>query len=1078
MSKKLCFFLLCLCVSMGTLFAQNITVNGTVTSAEDGLPVIGASVFVQGTTNGAITDASGKYTLRNVPTGSTLVFSCIGMQNQTRPAAATVNVVLSPDTEMLDQVVVTAQGLKRKDKAIGYSTIKIDGENLTIARQTDLGQSLAGKVSGARFYSRAGTSLDAGSIVLRGTSVFNDISGSSPIYVIDGTIAGQGALNMDDIESINILKGPAATALYGYQGANGAVIITTRGAKSGESHIEFSHTTQMEKYYNHLQLQDQYGGGSYGRYGQYYGNQANYANIDTMDPAWLFGNFESQNPDGSYNYDWGDDENWGPRFNENVNVASALYWDPTSSKYMKADPFISRFNPADMFRTGWTNTTNIAFSTGGKNYNTRISFTNTERTTIKDNTDAQRRYLTMKSMIKPTDWLKVEVDYKFTFRRNHNSSSDGYGELLSPLTDFTQWGHMNVNMKDYRDWERPDGSVRTWNITSNTNFNPKFHDNPFAVMYLHNSYGTTLYNVITGDVEFSLPANFKIGGRVMGNLTNYHGESRYHQAPNVRNYSSYYGESQNHAVTMTYQGRVTWDKSLINDRLGINAAAFVEQLEYDYGTLGANTVDGLTIPRYFNLAASSGIKAASNSETHYKTRSVYGNLTVGFDDTYFIDLSLRNDWDSRLPNANNHYLYGGASVSIMLNKFVNASWLDFWKLRASAAQVGSTLGAYSTTYVYGSGTKYNGTIAAQTQSTTQLNQAIKPTISTSYEVGTEFRMFKNRLHGDINLYNRDTKNQILNLPVAGQTGYNTRQINTGLVRNRGIEFEIGGDIIRTRDFTWTGDFNIAKNINTLENLYPGYEEYFLAYKRFYYDFGIYANEGSPIGVMYTLARWARNDDGKLILAKNTTASQLGWWGDYRPTYELGGDPKFIGNFQPDWTGGFSTNFRYKNWNLGMSFDYTIGGQIFSYTNLWMTGSGLASWTADVNDRGVNVREPVAKGGGVHVIGVDTDGNPVDTYMQATYYFQYQAQYDNDHWMYDRTYLKMREIALTYTLPKRFINNLGIGLNSASVSFVASNPWLIYSAVPQFDPSESSTDWLEGGQNPSSRTFGLTFKCMF
>ncbi|MBO6220653.1 MAG: carboxypeptidase-like regulatory domain-containing protein, partial [Bacteroidales bacterium] len=181
MSKKLCFFLLCLCVSMGTVFAQNITVNGTVTSAEDGLPVIGASVFVQGTTNGAITDASGKYTLRNVPSGSTLVFSCIGMQNETRPAAATVNVVLSPDTEMLEQVVVTAQGLKRQEKAIGYSTVKIAGEKLTVARQTDLGQSLAGKVAGARFYSSSGSTFDSGSIVLRGTQAYGSWGGSEPI---------------------------------------------------------------------------------------------------------------------------------------------------------------------------------------------------------------------------------------------------------------------------------------------------------------------------------------------------------------------------------------------------------------------------------------------------------------------------------------------------------------------------------------------------------------------------------------------------------------------------------------------------------------------------------------------------------------------------------------------------------------------------------------------------------------------------------------------------------------------------------------------------------------------------------
>jgi len=462
--------------------------------------------------------------------------------------------------------------------------------------------------------------------------------------------------------------------------------------------------------------------------------------------------------------------------------------------------------------------------------------------------------------------------------------------------------------------------------------------------------------------------------------------------------------------------------------------------------------------------------------SQYKTRAVYANATLGFDDTFFVDLNIRNDWDSRLPIAQNHYLYGGASVSIMLNKFIKAPWLDFWKLRASAAQVGSTMSAYSTTYVYGIGSRYNNTISSMSVPTTQIDPNLKPTISTSYEVGTEFRMFRNRLHGDINLYNRDTKNQIVSLPVAGQTGYNMRQINAGLVRNRGIEFEIGGDIIRTRDFTWSGDFNIAKNINTLVTLHPDQPKYFLRYDKFNYEFGMYAVEGEPVGVLYTGARFLRNDDGLLILSKSTSAGQKQYWGDYYPTID--DTEKTVGNFQPDFTGGFSTSFRYKTWTLGMSFDYTIGGNIFSWTNLWMQGSGLAAETGEINDRGVNVREPVNKGGGVHINAVDTDGNPVDTYIQSWYYYMYKANYDNDSYLYKRTYLKMREISLTYSLPKRFVKNLGIGLNSASLSFVATNPWLIYTAVPNFDPSEASSNYLESGQTPASRTFGVTFRCMF
>ena len=1077
MGKKLFSLMLCLCASIGITFAQNMTVTGTVTSAEDGLPVIGASVFVQGTTNGVITDANSNYTLRNVPAGGTLVFSCIGFANQMRPVAQNVNVVLAPDSELLDQVVVTAQGLKRQEKAIGYSTVKIDGEKLTVARQTDLGQSLAGKVAGARFYSSSGTTFDSGSIVLRGTQAYGSWGGSEPIYVVDGTITNKNAVNMDDVESVNILKGPAATALYGSQGGNGAVIITTRGAKSGEVHVEFSHTTTMERYYNHLKLQHEYGGGSVGQTGQLLGMNDSYANIDTMSPQFLFGErLKSQNPDGSYNMEWGNDENWGPRFDESALVASSLYWDPTSEYYMKADPWISRFNPADMFRTGWTNTTNVAVSHGSTNSNTRVSFTNTDRNSIMYNAKAVRRYLTMKTNIKPTRWLNLTLDYKFTYRQNHNASGDGYSSNDSPLADFIQWGHMSLDFSRLKDWERPDGSVRTWNISGKSNFNPTYHDNPFAYAELHNATGTYLWNVITGDAEVILPWNFKVGARVMGNIRNYHGETTQHQAPNVRNWSSYYGESQDHVMDMTYQGRITWDNNFFNDRLGINAAAFIEQRNYDYGSLSSNTNAGLIIPKLYNLSNSINTYSTSNSVTQYITRSVYGNVTAGFDDTFFVDLSLRNDWDSRLPVSQNHYLYGGASVSIMLNKFVKAPWLDFWKLRASAAQVGSTMGAYATTYVYGIGSRYNNAISSMGVPTTQIDPNLKPTISTSYEVGTEFRMFKNRLHGDINFYNRDTKNQIVSLPVAGQTGWNMRQVNAGLVRNRGVEFEIGGDIIRTKDFTWNADFNIAKNVNTLVTLHPDQTQYFLRYDKFNYEFGMYSIEGEPVGVLYTGGRFKRNDDGQYILRATTSAGQKQQFGEYMPIIDT--EEKVVGNFQPDFTGGFSTSVRYKTWSLNMNFDYTIGGDIFSWTNLWMQGSGLAAETAAVNDNGVNVREPVAKGGGVHVTGVDENGNAVDTHIQSWRWFQYKANYDNDGVLYKRTYLKMRELSLTYALPRTFVKNLGIGLNSASVSFVATNPWLIYSACPNFDPSESSSNYLESGQTPASRTFGLTFRCMF
>jgi len=1078
MKERVMMLFACLLASVAIAMAQTSRVTGTVTD-DSGEPVIGASVLVDGTSRGAVTNLEGQFVIENVPqSATTLTVSYVGMQTQklTIVRGKNMTIVLRMDAETLDEVVVTAQGLTRKEKSLGYSTQKVDGEKLTIARQTDLGNSLAGKISGARFFSTSGSTFGEGSIVLRGTTGFtyDDRAGSEPIYVVDGTITNKSSVNMDDVASINVLKGPAATALYGSQGANGAVIITSKGASvnDGKGHIEVSHTLAFEKYYNHFNVQKLYGGGSYGLYGEFYGTRDNDSTIDYLSPEFLLGSFEGQNDDGSYMYDMYSDENWGPRYDSNVKVADALYYDPTSQYYGQATPWTHGLDLADLYQTGMTNTTNVAFSKSNENHTTRISFTNSYREGIVQNSDATRRYLTVKEVFKPVNWLNVNLDYKFTYRRNHNAHGEGYGGTTSYNSDFTQWGQGNVDLTRYKEYTRPDGTWRTWNPISADDMTAMFHDNPYAVMDTHNSYSTSIWNVITGDVEAILPWNLKAGFRVMGNMRNTNNEYKY--AEGSINYESYYGQNQSHVRDFTYQGRLTWSDRFINDRLSLDAAAFIEQRNYGYGYLNGNTVDGLNINEYYNLAATNGYVAADNSEIHYKTRSLFGNVTAGFDDTYFLDLSLRNDWDSRLPQGKNSYLYGGISASVMLSQLLKVSWIDFWKLRASAAQVGSTLGAYATSYTY-SVNKYNS-MTALNQSNEQLNQSIKPTISTSYEIGTEFRLFNNRVWGDFNIYRRDSKNQILSMPVAVQSGFLSRQLNAGLVRNQGIELQLGGSLIRTRDFQWDVDANIAKNQNKLVELTEGMDETQTYWTRFYYNWSLYSVVGEPVGEIRTSARWARNDNGELILAKTSGNNQY-FWGEYMPTYELN-EEKSVGNYQPKWTGGFSTNLRYKQFSLAASFDFQIGGKFVSWTNMWATGSGLLEQTAEVNERGVNVREPISQNGGVHVTGVDQDGNKVDTYMNAYRYYHFQAYYDNDNWVFDRTYVKMREVALAYTFTPAQLSKLKLGLNSASISLVATNPWLVYSKAKNVDPSEASTNFVEGGQSPSTRSLGITVKLGF
>ncbi len=1069
MSKKMYSLLLCLCLGICTAFAQNITVKGTVTSAEDGLPVVGASVFVQGTTNGTVTDISGQYTLKNVPSGSTLIFSCIGMLDVKKTADRVVDVTLSPDNELLDEVVVTAQGLTRKQKAIGYSAQTVTSKELTAVHSAELGNSLAGKVAGAQFWGAGGATFNEGKIVLRGATSYSDAQGSEPIYVVDGAIVSRESVNMDDVESINILKGPSATALYGSRGANGAVVVTTKKAADGRSVLEFSSTTSVETYYNHMDFNDLYGGGSSAA--SVTAEAA--AAADPYSTDWTsVANLFNKLDDGSYYFDYGSDENWGPRYDGKSLVRSGLSWDPTSDKYGKADTWEARLNLRDLTRAAWTNNTNVAFSKAGNGFRTRVAFNNVERQGIMYNSKATRRSFSLTSSFKPTDWLNADVSYRYRYRKTKNAATEGYSAAGNVVGEYTQWGQTNINLKDLEDWQRPDGNWRTWNIVAPDDLSPNFHDNPYGTLYNYNTFSYNNYHLVTADVYTLLPHNVRVGVRVNNNLIANRYEAKYGNGSIV--FDPYFRTYHSQSNDFTAQAYATWSEHYIDNRLSVETALFAESRKYDYYYLNGHTNGGLSVPGFFNLAASSSTFTAENSETHYKTRSFFGTATIGWDDLVYLDGSIRYDIDSRLSNDNNAFLYGGGSVSFMASKLIDASWLDFWKIRGSLAQVGSTLGAYNIYPTYTVGTKAHG-LTTMYEPTTQVNPSIKPTISTSFEVGTEFKLFGNRLFGDINLYRKDTKNDIIQANVLPQSGYSYRRLNAGMVRNQGIEVTLGGTPIKTRDIEWTLSANISKNNNELVTLAPDQTEYTIYWARFYDAWYLKAIEGKPIGVISAASRWVTNEDGKPVLQKGSKA-----WGDVRPTWERGVE-KEVGNVQPDLTGGFSTSFRYKNFTFNASLDFLLGGQLVSWTNMWGTGSGVFASTAKVNNRGVNEREPVAVGGGVYMEGVDSEGNPLSGYVDAYNYYHYLAYYNCDNWVYDRTYVKLREVSIGYDLPARFLKNLGIGLSKASVALVATNPWLIYSACPNLDPSEIAGveyNYLEGGQALSTRSFGITVNLTF
>lgn len=426
--KKLTYLLLCLIINICIVVAQNVKVTGTVTGADDGLPVIGASVVVKGTTIGTVTDVDGKFFLEVPPEAKILKISFVGMNPQEVAVKPVINVLLQSDTQNLEEVVVTAQGLTRKEKSLGYATQQVKAEELQSVRQTDLNNALVGKVSGVRFMGGSGATFDAGKIVLRGTTGLTDVTGSEPLYVVDGVISNANAINMDDVESVNVLKGPAATALYGARGGNGAIIITTKGLSGEKTEFNVSHTIAWEKPYMHADIQKKYGGG-------YYGADAE-MDVFKFDPnkhpSYL------QPLDGVQYYDYGSDASWGPAY-DGREYAPWYAWDPTHPKFGKTARWEYAMDPKDLFETGLTNTTNLSFARSGKDYMTRLSFTNSAREGIAPNSDAVRRYLSAKTQFKPVDRLTVSLDYKYTYRKNHNAVAEGYGGAGNVLYSYLQW---------------------------------------------------------------------------------------------------------------------------------------------------------------------------------------------------------------------------------------------------------------------------------------------------------------------------------------------------------------------------------------------------------------------------------------------------------------------------------------------------------------------------------------------------------------------------------------------------------------------------------------------------------------
>ncbi|WP_242916247.1 SusC/RagA family TonB-linked outer membrane protein [Pontibacter liquoris] len=1052
-------------------FAQGTSISGSVTGAEDDMALPGVSVIVKGTSFGTSTDANGNYQIRVTDANATLVFRFIGYQAQEVPVAnqSVINVRLQTDTKQLREVVVTALGIERDERSLGYATQEVSGDKLTLTKEQNVIGSLAGKVAGVQVTGSSGASM-GGTQKIKIRGVNSLATNDQPLIVVDGTpisnanFAGYGGadygnlaqdINSEDIESVNVLKGPAASALYGIRGQYGVIMITTKKGSKGPKKIEVSLNSafSVEKVGNFMPLQDVYGGG---------GSQ-----------TWR------TLPNGDKYVDMSYDESWGPKMDGTL-VRQVYSFYPQDAEYGKLTPFLPHpDNIKDFYETGYNLNNGVTIAGGNENSTFRLSYNNTNIEGVEPNTWLKRNNLGLSSSLELTKKLTVSANVNYA-NNSGQRPSQGYD---GGSRNLVQWFERNVDMKRMKNYQYPDGTFLHWNLgrpssTTGeiTDFGALYWNNPYFEAY--ENYGSDKRDRVFGDVgaTWQLLPELKLTGHVRSDMFTQNIETR--EAVGGRYVPGYsVGKYQNKEMNYEFLGQYT--KEFGDFSLNANLGGNIYHLNKSY--LYQATAGGLSTPRFYNIEASIDRPTTASNLLQKEIRSMFGMASLGYKDTYFIDASLRNDISSSLPAANNSYWYPSVSGSMVFSELLAWNPLSFGKVRLSYAQAGSDLEPYRTTPSYNVGGMY-GNINSLYIPDALNNPNLKPSFAHSYEAGFDLKFFQNRLGVDFTYYQQKNKNQIINLDLSGTSGYNSAFVNAGLIENHGIELTLTGTPVASELFTWDATFNLNKNESMVKELYPGTEVYNHASNR-YSSVDLFLNSyvNQPFGSLVGKAYQRDPETGTILLS----AKGLPLYTDANHNF---------GSVLPDLTGGFQNNFRlFGKLSLGVMIDYQLGGQFFSWSRMLAVKSGQAAETAALNDKGKNVRDAVADGGGVKVSGMyapgtiingeDVSGQLVTTYVDAKAYFRTTlGTHVYEEWLYDASYIKLRELRLGYTLAKS--NLTWLPFSAVNVALIARNPAMLWQKAPKgLDPSELSTgsapiSWLETGGLNTVRSYGVNLNINF
>ena len=1023
---------------------EQVSIQGVIRDRETGLPLSGVTISSQGRSLGA-TNETGRFSIQ-VNRGANVTFALIGYNSHNEQFAngGTRNITLSTSSQEVEEVVVTALGIEREAKGLGYAISSVKGDELTNAPSSNWSDALKGKVAGLNLTQASSGPIGSTRINLRGDRSLMDnnealividgipivngklSSGVGDAYGVGGADVpidfgnGLSDLNPDDIESISVLKGAAATALYGSRAGNGALIVTTKSGKNTKGiGITFSSNSSINDVLRWPEYQYEYGQGT---------NQ--------------------RNADGELFYSYTPTEDgpntgstssaFGPKFAGQ----SYFQYDPaTGEKSTTRLPWVPyKDNIKGFWRTGSTFMNSIAMEAGTDKYTGRFSLGHTKNNWLMPNTGFERIIASVNNRFTVTDKLSVSSRISYTNKSSDNLPATGYNN--QSIAYFMIFQNPNIDLDVYRPRWQP-GLEQIQQIHPFSSF----IDNPFIIAH-EMTNGLKNHN-IDGNIQLNYQINDKWDAMVRTGL-NYRQDFRDMKRPwNTAQFvQGYYKEQDAMWMEHNTDFLVNYREQL-NDRIKMTLAAGGNIRKEEMRSKGTSA-NGLMLPGIFKLSNALNNLYVEHFKSERQVNGLYGLANFSFDDKIFVDFTARNDWSSTLPKGNNSYFYPSISSSFILSDIFNLpQQISFAKLRLSYAKVGNDTEPYRLYKVYNQ-SMFPGSV---TPPSTRNNAELKPEMSNSFESGINFSLFKNRVTADVNYYYSTTINQVLRVPVDITTGYSYAFINGGNIRNQGVEIMLTGHPVRG-DFSWTPTITWAKNNNKILELSEDFELQQQEIMRSG-TASIIAVKGGTTGDIWG-AGLVKNEEGQTIFNPESGHS-------------LRSPIKYIGNAYPAWRGGFHNEFRYKNYMLSALVDGQYGGIVYSQTHHKMSEQGKLLHTLKGRDEGYVIGEGVVEN-------ADGSYSPNTTKVAVnSYYSDYYRRANIETNSLDASYLKLREVRLQYTFPREVTERLR--LNGLSVALYGRDLLLI-SKFPIFDPETAALNGssimpgVEMGQLPTPRTFGF------